>query len=122
MEFFFKLNFQNFFKPISRRNSNQNEKEVEPLCLVCHGLPEGAFQVGQLYNVTWSNCASRYSKVLQRFQDTGNIFCHGKQKKFDKPSQKILNKLQILGISVEPDSYNFYDYRTHLSRQGRNHR
>ena len=48
-----------FFKissnPFHVANSNQNEKKIEPLCSVCHGLPENAFQVNQLYNVTWSN-------------------------------------------------------------------
>ena len=36
-------------------NSNQNEKKIAPPSSVCHGLPENAFQVNQLYNVTWSN-------------------------------------------------------------------
>ena len=40
--------------PFHIANSNQNEKKIGPLCLVCHGLPENAFQVNQLYNVTWS--------------------------------------------------------------------
>ena len=40
--------------PFHIANSNQNEKKIGPLCLVCHGLPENAFQVNQLYNITWS--------------------------------------------------------------------
>ena len=34
--------------------TNQNDKKNAPPSLVCHGLPENAFQVNQLYNVTWS--------------------------------------------------------------------
>ena len=34
--------------------TNQNEKKITPPSVVCHGLPENAFQVNQLYNVTWS--------------------------------------------------------------------
>ena len=34
--------------------TNQNEKKIAPPSLLCHGLPENAFQVNQLYNVTWS--------------------------------------------------------------------
>ena len=34
--------------------TNQNEKKIAPPSVVCHGLPENAFQVNQLYNVTWS--------------------------------------------------------------------
>ena len=41
--------------PFHIANSNQNEKKIGPLCLVCHGLPENAFQVNQLYNLTWSS-------------------------------------------------------------------
>ena len=35
--------------------TNQNEKKITPPSLDCQGLPENAFQVNQLYNVTWSN-------------------------------------------------------------------
>ena len=31
------------------------KKKIAPPSLVCHGLPENAFQVNQLYNVTWSS-------------------------------------------------------------------
>ena len=31
--------------PFHVGNSNQNEKKIGPLCLVCHGLPENAFQL-----------------------------------------------------------------------------
>ena len=34
--------------------TNQNLKKTALLGVVCHGLPENAFQVNQLYNVTWS--------------------------------------------------------------------
>ena len=53
----FRLIFKHFkisSNPFHVANSNQNEKKIGPLCLVCHGLPENAFQVNQLYNVTWS--------------------------------------------------------------------
>ena len=30
------------------------KKKIAPPSLVCHRLPENAFQVNQLYNVTWS--------------------------------------------------------------------
>jgi hypothetical protein len=54
----FRLIFKHFqisSIPFHVANSNQNEKKIELLSLVCHGLPENAFQVNQLYNVTWSN-------------------------------------------------------------------
>ena len=41
--------------PFLAAKTNQNEKKIAPPSLVCHGLPENAFQVNQLYNVTWSN-------------------------------------------------------------------
>ena len=50
----FKL-FQISTNPFLTANSNQNEKKFGPPSLVCHGLPENAFQVNQLYNITWSN-------------------------------------------------------------------
>ena len=34
--------------------TDQNEKKMAPSSVVCHGVPENAFQVNQLYNVTWS--------------------------------------------------------------------
>ena len=46
-------------------NSNQNEKKIGPLCLVCHGLPENAFQVNQLYNVTWSNLHKYFQLMIK---------------------------------------------------------
>ena len=54
----FRLIFKHFkisSNPFHVPNSNQNEKKNAPPSLVCHGLPETAFQVNQLYNVTWSN-------------------------------------------------------------------
>ena len=60
----FRLIFRHFkisSNPFHIANSNQNEKKIEPLCLVCHGLPENAFQVNQLYKVTWS---SMYTKNM----------------------------------------------------------
>ena len=50
--FFFKNKFSKFLQthfttPIQIRMKKK-------LSLVCHGLPENAFQVNQLYNVTWS--------------------------------------------------------------------
>ena len=48
-----------FFKissnPFHVANTNQNEKKIDLPSTVCHGLQENAFQVSQLYNVTWSN-------------------------------------------------------------------
>ena len=51
--------FENYFfkiysNPFHVANSNQNEEKITLPSLVCHGLPENAFQVNQLYNVTWS--------------------------------------------------------------------
>ena len=51
---FFKL-FKISTKPFLVANTNQNEKKIALPSTVCHGLPENAFQVNQLYNVTWSN-------------------------------------------------------------------
>ena len=53
----FRLIFKHFTissNPIHVANSNQNEKKNALPSLVCYGLPENAFQVIQLYNVTWS--------------------------------------------------------------------
>ena len=47
--------FKISLNPFLGANSNHNEKKIGPLGLVCHGLQENAFQVNQLYNVTWSN-------------------------------------------------------------------
>ena len=44
--------------------TNQNEKKIALPSVVCHGLPEIAFQANQLYNVTWS---SNYIHILQYF-------------------------------------------------------
>ena len=38
-------------------NSNQNEKKIALPSTVCQGLQENAFQVNQLFNVTWSSAA-----------------------------------------------------------------
>ena len=54
----FSLIFKHFrisSNPFLVANTNQNEKKIDPLCLDCHGLQENAFQVNQLFNVTWSN-------------------------------------------------------------------
>ena len=54
----FSLIFKHFrisSNPFLVANTNQNEKKIAPLCLDCHGLQENAFQVNQLYNVTWSS-------------------------------------------------------------------
>ena len=50
----FKL-FKISSKPFLVANTNKNEKKIALPSTVCHGLPENAFQVNQLYNVTWSN-------------------------------------------------------------------
>ena len=50
---FFKL-FKISTKPFLVANTNQNEKKIALPSTVCHGLQENAFQVNQLYNVTWS--------------------------------------------------------------------
>ena len=54
----FSLIFKHFnisSNPFLVANSNQNEKKNALPSLLCHGLQENAFQVNQLYNVTWSN-------------------------------------------------------------------
>ena len=47
-----------FFKissnPFHVAKTNQNEKKIALPPTVCQGLQENAFQVNQLYNVTWS--------------------------------------------------------------------
>jgi hypothetical protein len=43
------------FSKFLQTHFNQNEFFFDPLSLVCHGLQENAFQVNQLFNVTWSN-------------------------------------------------------------------
>ena len=53
--FFLNQIFKISSNPFHGANSNQNEKIFGPLSLVCHGPQENAFQVNQLYNVTWSN-------------------------------------------------------------------
>ena len=52
---FLKIKFSKFLQnhftsPIPIRM----KKKIALPSLVCHGLPENAFQVNQLYNVTWS--------------------------------------------------------------------
>ena len=54
----FSLIFKHFeisSNPFLAANTNQNEKKIASPSSVCHGLQENAFQVNQLYNVTWSN-------------------------------------------------------------------
>ena len=54
----FSLIFEHFkisSNPFLEANTNQNEKKIALLGVVCHGLQENAFQVNQLFNVTWSN-------------------------------------------------------------------
>ena len=54
----FCLKFKNFkisSIPFLVANTNQNEKKIALPSSVCHGLPENAFQVNQLYNITWSS-------------------------------------------------------------------
>ena len=53
---FLKIKFSKFLQthftsPIPIKMKKKNA----PPSLVCHGLPENAFQVNQLDNVTWSN-------------------------------------------------------------------
>ena len=50
----FKL-FKISSKPFLVANTNQNEKKNALPSSVCHGLQENAFQVNQLFNVTWSS-------------------------------------------------------------------
>ena len=40
------------------------KKENTPTGLVCHGLQENAFQVNQLYNVTWSNLQTSLNPLV----------------------------------------------------------
>ena len=54
----FSLIFKHFeisSNPFLAANTNQNEKKFASPSSVCHGLQEKAFQVNQLYNVTWSS-------------------------------------------------------------------
>ena len=52
---FLKIKFKKKIStPFVVANTNQNEKKIAPPGVVCHGLQENAFQVNQLYNVTWS--------------------------------------------------------------------
>jgi hypothetical protein len=48
------------------------KKKIEPLCLVCHGPPENASQVNQLYNVTWSNEGAFFIPIAPAFSQ--NVF------------------------------------------------
>ena len=53
----FSLIFKHFeisSNPFLAAITNQNEKKIASPSSVCHGLQENAFQVNQLYNVTWS--------------------------------------------------------------------
>ena len=60
-----------FFKissnPFHVAKTNQNKKKTALPSTVCHGLPENAFQVNQLYNVTWS---SIHRSITTRFQES----------------------------------------------------
>ena len=48
--------------------TNQNEKKITPPSLDCQGLPENAFQVNQLYNVTWSSVSRLKTTPLHSVQ------------------------------------------------------
>ena len=59
----FRLIFKHFeisLNPFLVANTNQNEKKNALPSSVCHELQENAFQVNQLFNVTWSNAAFIY--------------------------------------------------------------
>ena len=62
---FVKIRFSKFLQThfTSPIRSNQNEKKIAPPSLDCYGLPENAFQVNQLYNVTWST--AQWKLLLQ---------------------------------------------------------
>ena len=49
--------------PFHVAKTNQNEKKFALPSTVCPGLPENAFQVNQLYNVTWSNIQTRIKEI-----------------------------------------------------------
>ena len=75
----FCLKFKNFkisSIPFLVANTNQNEKQIALPSSVCHGLPENAFQVNQLYNVTWSNVYNRFfsERVVKYLSNVMNIF------------------------------------------------
>ena len=40
------------------------KKKIAQPGVVCHGLQENAFQVNQLYNVTWSNLQTSLNPLL----------------------------------------------------------
>ena len=65
-----------FFKissnPFHVAKTNQNEKKIALPSTVCHGLPANAFQVNQLYNVTWSNEGAFFIPIAPAFSQ--NVF------------------------------------------------
>ena len=65
----FRLIFKHFeisLNPFLVANTNQNEKKIALPSLLCHGLQENAFQVNQLYNVTWSNIQEQITFPLPK--------------------------------------------------------
>ena len=59
----FRLIFKHFkisSNPFLVANTDQNEKKLPKPGIVCHGLQGNAFQVNQLYNVTWSNVGPKF--------------------------------------------------------------
>ena len=59
----FKL-FKISSNPFLVANTNQNETKIALPSTVCHGLKENAFQVNQLYNVTWSNLQTSLNPLV----------------------------------------------------------
>ena len=71
----FRLIFKHFqisSNPFLVANSNQNEKKIALPSTVCQGLQENAFQVNQLYNVTWSNEGAFFIPIAPAFSQ--NVF------------------------------------------------
>ena len=71
-------------------NTNQNEKIIAPLGLVCHGLQENAFQVNQLYNVTWS--IVHYKSYQYK---VSNLICSQKNPTFPCENGKQINDFNV---------------------------
>ena len=50
------------------------KKKIAPPGVVCHGLQENAFQVNQLYNVTWSTVhIESFQVILMVFASVGGL-------------------------------------------------
>ena len=77
---YFYISFNTFLAA----KTDQNEKKMAPSSVVCHGVPENAFQVNQLYNVTWSSNHVDYTGFLNMYLISGiKKFSSFTKKNFD---------------------------------------